>query len=313
MNRRCLLLLSLLALPVRADELTLQKIMARDWIGTAPENPRFADDGRALYYEKRRPRSEIVDLYRVEIASGASQRIEDRDRGTVDPAEVVWSRDRRVKAFVRDGDLFYREVGRGALHQVTRTAEAESSPLVLLDGRIAFRSGDSFQAFDPKSGTVATLAELLLADDPDSEKPKSFLDRQQMRYFGVLRERKERRDDAKQAARARRAADPTRAPEPWFLGKGLALLDAALSPDGRHLAVVLGPERDASEDDEQGADGGKPDKMPLFVTESGYVEVRDVRPKVGTGKPETPRFALLELASHERHDLDFGALPGIHD
>ena len=35
-------------------------IMARDWIGTPPADPYFSDDGRALYFEKRRPQTQIV-------------------------------------------------------------------------------------------------------------------------------------------------------------------------------------------------------------------------------------------------------------
>ncbi len=311
MIRRLLLASLCLAAPALADELTLQQIMAKDWIGTPPVAPRFTDDGKAVVYEKRRPGSEIVDLFRVEIASGKVSEIADRDRGQIDPATVVWSRDRRSKAFERDGDLFLREPGRTGLRQVTRTGERESDPLLLTDGRLAFRRGDSFFAFDPATGTSATLAEIAMADDPDAEKSKSFLDLQQMRYFQVLREREERKKSAQAKGDERRAADPTRAPKPWFLGKGLSLLDAALSPDGSQLAVVIGPERDESEEGEAGADGGKADKLARFVTGSGYVEPSDVRPKVGTGKPESPKLALLDLATGKRHDLDFASLPGL--
>src|SRR5262245_44383625 len=89
-----------LAAVSNAQELTLTQIMARDWIGTPPEHPRFGDEGRAIYYDKRRPGSDIVDLFRVEIATGKTTEVADRDRGAVDPPRAVWSRDRRIKAFV---------------------------------------------------------------------------------------------------------------------------------------------------------------------------------------------------------------------
>jgi dipeptidyl aminopeptidase/acylaminoacyl peptidase len=297
--------------PLAADELSIATIMARDFAGTAPENPRWSADGRALLYELRRPTSAIVDTWRVDAASGKGVRLAGRELADADPASAVWSRDRRLKAFVRDGDLFLRDTRAGALRQITRTGERESDPLVLLDGRVAFRRGDAFFAFDPASGLTASLAELRLADDPEVEKPRGFYEEQQQRYFEVLRERKARHDAAKAATVERRKADPSAAPEPWYLGKGQALHAAVLSPDGARLVVVTGPERDQSEEAEQGADGGKPDKMPLFVHESGYVEVRDVRPKVGTGKPQTPKVAILDLATRARHDLDLSVLPGI--
>jgi dipeptidyl aminopeptidase/acylaminoacyl peptidase len=312
MMRRALVALACLAAPALADELTLERILARDWIGTPPERPRFTDDGRALIYERRRPGTEIVDLFRVEVATGKTSAVPDAERGRVEAAEAVFSRDRKSAAFVRDGDLFLRENGR-PVRQVTRTLERESDPLLLADGRLAYRRGDAFYTFDPATGTTATLADLALADDPDAEQPKGFLAEQQLRYFQVLGERKARREAAKRREEELRAADPTRPPQPWYLGRGLALLDAALAPDGKRLAVVLGPERDASEEDEQGADRGQRDKMPRFVTESGYVEIAEVRPKVGTGKPETPKLALLDLATRARHDLDFAALPGLSE
>ena len=53
--------------------------------------------------------------------------------------------------------------------------------------------------------------------------------------------------------------------------------------------------------------------MPDFITESGYVEMRDLRPKVGAPTPETPRVVLLDLASHNQHDLSLDFLPGLKD
>jgi dipeptidyl aminopeptidase/acylaminoacyl peptidase len=296
-----------------AETPSITTIMSRDFVGTSPQRPRWSHDGRALLYELRRPGTELVDTWRVDAASGQAARLEGRELADADPADVVWSRDRRYLAYARGGDLFLRDARGGKLRQITRTHERESEPLVLLDGRVAFRRGDAFYAFDPASGTTATLADLRLADDPEAEKPKGFYEEQQARYFEVLRGRKERRDAAKALADERRAADPTAPPEPWYLGKGQALQAAVLAPDGARLVVVLGPERDLSEDAEQGADGGKPDKMPVFVNDSGYVEVRDVRPKVGTGKPETPKVAILDLATRARRDLDLSVLPGLRE
>jgi len=296
-----------------ADTPSIATIMSRDFVGTSPQSPRWSHDSRALLYELRRPGTEIVDTWRVDAASGKATRLEGRELAGADPAGAVWSRDRRLAAYVRNGDLFVREARGGALRQVTRTSERESDPLPLLDGRVAFRRGDAFYAFDPASGTTATLADLRTADDPEVEKPQGFYEEQQLRYFEVLRGRRERRDAAKAHADERRAADPSAAPAPWFLGRGQALQAAVLAPDGARLVVVLGPERDLSEDAEQGADGGKADKMPLFVHESGYVQVRDVRPKVGTGKPQTPKVAILDLATRTRRDLDLSVLPGLED
>ena len=54
-------------------ELTLEKIMSDpDWISRRPENPYWSDDGRTIYYQRKRQGSEIRDLYALDAASGAA-------------------------------------------------------------------------------------------------------------------------------------------------------------------------------------------------------------------------------------------------
>lgn len=285
--------------------LTVARIMARDWIGTAPEGAYWSDDGRAVYWRKRRAGEERTDLYRLELARGAAAVVEDRDLGRADAPDGVESRDRRHKVWQSDGDLFVKDLARGGVRQLTRTSESESDPLWLADGeRVAFRRGDAFYAVDLAGGGLAELADLRLAKDPEAAPKTGFLVEEQRRLLEAVR----RRHDLDEARRAREReldkVDPSRPPRPWFLGADQQILAAALSPSARWIFVALGP---ASPDE------GKEESMPVWMTESGYVEPRRVRTKVGTGKPETPKLALLDLETHERIDLDPAALPGITD
>lgn len=295
--------------------LTLERIMARDWIGTPPEDPYWSDDGKSIFYRQRRPDSEVVDLHRVELASGRSEVVPPAELGRVDAPGGSWSRDRRLRAFVREGDLFVRESGRRSPRQLTRTSELESAPLVLATGdRVAFRRGDAIHAIDLATGLDSTLADLRLAEDPDATPDRSaFLAAEQLRLFAVLADRERRGDEKREAERAARAADPTRPPAPFYLGEGKTILRADLSPSGTHLLVALATAHPESQADAVGAQGGKEDSMPVFITESGYVETKRIRPKVGTGAPETPTLLLLDLARHTQTALDLASLPGIAD
>ncbi len=301
--------------------LDIAAIMARDWIGTPPEEPYWADDGKSIFYRQRRPGSEIVDLHRVDIASGRSEHIAPAELGKVDAPDGVWSRDRKLAAFIREGDLFVKEAGRKTPRQLTRTAEIESAPLVLATGRaVAFRRGDAFHAIDLESGLDSTLADLRTTKDPDAPPTPAvpsdaagFLAGQQLRLFEVLAERKARKEELVAETRARRTADPTRAPPPFYLGEKRAILRADLSPSGGHLLVALGPERPEPTGDSSSRGGGKEDSMPVFVTESGYVDVKKIRPKVGTGSPESPTLLLLDLTRQTQVELDLSVLPGLAD
>ena len=300
------------AAPAAAAEPTIESIMARDWVGTPPQHAYWSDDGRTIYYERRRPGSERSDLFRIEAGSGRVEPVAERDRGRAE-GDGVWSRDRKWRAWVRDGDLFAKEAGRGAVRQLTRTTEVESDPGFLTAGRrLAFRRGDAFFAVDLDGGTLATLADLRFADDP-ALPAAGFLADRERRLFDAVRRRQGLAEEARVAAQETRAADPARPPAPWWLGKGKALLDAALSPSGERLVVVIGRRPASGIPGAEATEDGKPDSMPVWVTDSGYVEMRPVRPKVGTDQPETPAVLLLDLARHERRDLDLSALPGLAD
>ena len=304
------------------DEITLERIMAHpDWLGTPPEEPYWADDGRAVYFRRKRTGEDIRDLWRIDLARCkpgvvcTPVRVEPKDMGRADAPGGSWSRDRRQKVYVREGDVYWKDVTTGDVRQLTRTGEEESDARFLWgDRQVAYRrggGGGSFFVRDLATGLESQPAELRLEKDPaappeyeEDEEDQEWLAEQQRRLFSTLRERKEREDRAREEARAEQRADPARPPLPWYLGDDVEVLDSALSSDARWLIVLLG-EKDREE--------GPTDNMPDFVSASGYVEMEQVRPKVGTVDPQSPRVVLLDLARHVRHDLDLAALPGIAD
>ncbi len=308
------LLLALSPLPsmsARAAEpepspLTLEQIMADpDWIGNPPQDPYWSDDGRSVYYEREREGigPQRKDLYRVDLATGKATLIEPAQHARADgPGER--NRERTRKVYLIDGDVFVKDLKTGAVRQITRTEEAESDPHFLTDGRrISFHRGDEVFIHDLDSGVTYLAADLKLAKDPAEKDPK-FLAEQQTRLFDVIRQKQEKEKREREEDRALRKADPTRAPLPWYLGKEVQVEATSLSPSGDWLAVVTAPKRD-----EEAAGT----KMPDWVTESGNVEIRNVRPKVGPAGVIPHSVILLDLKAHERHDLDWSVLPGIKD
>ncbi len=288
--------------------LTLERIMADpDWIGNPPEDPYWADDGRSVYYERERdgegrnPR----DLFRVDLATNQAIKVEPADRGKVDAPGGERSRDRKWRVYALQGDIFLKDLTTGGIRQITRTAERESDPHFLADGRsFWFRRGPAVFVYDPASGLLSQPAEIKLEKDPAEQDEPSYLAAEQTRLFDVIRQKqeKEKRDRAEE--RTNQKADPTRPPLPWYFGKKVTVENASLSPSGAWLAVVTSPKRD---------DQAKPSKMPAYVSENGEIEVRDVRPKVGTEGLVPHSVVLLDLAKHRRIDLDLKSLPGIKD
>ncbi|RUL75391.1 S9 family peptidase [Dyella choica] len=310
--RRLLLagLVALTVLPVAAQtpssapKLDLETVMANpDWMGQAVENPYWSVDGRSLYYRLKRDGSPVRDLYRVDPASGTNSKL---DAAEIAQAEgpAVYDRAHRHAAYLFHGDVFLVDLSSGRRTQVTRSPSPESSPRFSADGRsLQFREGNSWYVYDLASGVTSPAAVLKLSDDPHDKKPDA-LGQQQLDLFKSLREDRADKDAVHDNEQALAHADPTRAPQPFYLGDKSQLVDTELSPDGRWMLVVTQPAHH---------DEGKAPDVIHFVTESGYTENEPSRPYVGRNEPAPQSVLLLDLSAHKSYPLATDNLPGIKD
>ncbi|MBV8202267.1 MAG: prolyl oligopeptidase family serine peptidase [Acidobacteria bacterium] len=276
-----------------------------DWIGNPPEDPYWADDGRAVYFEQKRQGSPLRDLFRLPLGERAPRLVADAERGAADAPGGDISHDRKWKVFVRDGDVFLKDLASGSLRQLTRTPEAKTDPRFMAGGsRVSFRVKETIFVYDLRTGLISQPADLRLTKDPDEQEPADFLKREQLQLFQALREDRDHKREARERAEAAQRADPTRPPLPWYLGDKIKIDDLSLSPSGDWMLLVTHP-KDAKE--------GKKASMARFVTDSGYVDPEETRPLVGTGGGTGQGLILLDLRYHQRHDLDLSELPGIKD
>jgi dipeptidyl aminopeptidase/acylaminoacyl peptidase len=291
--------------PLFAADLTLEQAMADpDWIGPPVEQAFWSADSKAAYYRVKRTGSPLRDLHRVDIATGRDVVVAASDLATADGAGVR-ARTEPVVAFVREGDVFLRDLRTGALTQVTSTAAEESDVGFMADSRfVRFRAGTDWFVYDRVQRVVKQVAELRLEKDPLADPEPDDLRALQLRLFTLLqRERAEKRALA-EAAREARRLDPTRVGPTVYLGDEVQIVATDLSPSGRHLLVVTAPK-----DKEPGRVG----KMPKYVTESGYEEVEDVRTRVGRKAPLGQTLSLVDLKAGTVKPLVCDPLPGLHD
>src|SRR3546814_15876216 len=73
-------------------------------------------------------------------------------------------------AFVRNGDIFVRNLSTGALTQLTRTDAGESRPQWGSDGALVWRAGNDWFRWTAAGG--AAQAALLKAEDDPDKAPK---------------------------------------------------------------------------------------------------------------------------------------------
>ncbi|MEO5962641.1 MAG: S9 family peptidase, partial [Thermomonas sp.] len=296
-----LLLTSLSA--AAAEPITLTQAMADpDWIGPPVETVWWRWDGQAAQYLLKREGASIRDRWQVGIDGGPPVRLDGSALSDLDASDAVFDAATTRSAFVRNDDVFVRDLRSGALTQLTRTTDRESRPQWSRDGGLIWNVGNAWYRWDGRSVAQAAL---LKAEDAPSKPPKADdLRERQLRLIDTLRDDRARREAARKQDEAWRAADKTRAPEPIWLGKGIDIADSALSPDGRWVLVAT---------TEKGAETGTAGKMPKYVTESGYEEFEDARTRVGRNDPLPHKLWLAEISTGKVRELAFDALPGIKD
>jgi len=291
-----------LAQAADATPLTIEQAMADpDWIGPPVERAWWSWDGREAQLQLKRDGSPVRDTWRQPTAGGALQKVADAERAGLDAPDPVYDAQRRRMAFVRNGDVFLRDLGNGALVQLTRTAAAESQPRFAADGGVIWRAGNDWFHWSAGAGAVQ-VASLKAENDPAAAPRPDALREQQLRTIDTLRRDKEQREAQRAQEEAWRKADPTRMPGPAYLGDKVEIVDSSLSPDGRHLLVVT---------KEKGADEGREGKLPTYVTESGYEEFEDARTRVGRNDPLPHALWLVDARDGNVRELKFDALPGI--
>lgn len=284
--------------------LTIEQVMADpDWIGPPVEQAWWAWNGKSVQYTLKREGSLVRDTFVQPAEGGAAQRIGDGERGGLDASAPAYDAQRARMAFVRNGDVFVRDLRSGALTQLTRSEVGESQPRFSPDGGVIWRAGGHWFRWTPQGG-VAQAAIVKAEKDPNAAPKPDALREQQLRTLQTLAKDRALREEARKQAEAWRRADPTRAPLPAYLGEDVSIIDSALSPDARWVLVVTQP---------KGADTGQAGKMPKYVTESGYEEFEETHTRVGRNSPPGQRLWLVDVAGASVRELKFDALPGIAD
>jgi len=291
------------AIPAAAvTPITLDQAMAHpDWIGTPVENAWWSWDSKHVFYKQKRAGSPLRDTFQA--VPGAPRKVGDNELANLDSDRLVYSRDRTRAILLRNGDLFERDLKSGVLTQVTRGSNGLAAPQYSADGRaIQFRVGHEWLSWNRADHLVSPVAAARATKDPAAAPDEDALRDLQLRLITTLKRQKEDRDAGRARTEEERRADATRAPAPIYLGDKVSIEGSALSPDGRYLIVVTAP---------KSAEKGRIGKLPRYVTESGYEEFDDQRPRVGRNMPAEHTVKLVDLATRQIRDLSYDALPGV--
>ncbi|MCB0615392.1 MAG: DPP IV N-terminal domain-containing protein, partial [Phaeodactylibacter sp.] len=264
--------LALFAQPSKnSSPLSIEQIMQGDaFVGHLPEDIRWSEDGRTVYFSWQRGQDSLRSPYKVEIADDQMLLPLTLEEQKALPEDGEYNADHTLKVYEKNGDLFLLELDAGQIQQLTNTVGEEESPRFSGDGsKVLYTFDNNLYAWDRASGATEQLTDFRKGskkEEPPLPEYQQWLKEDQLQLFEVLRERKAEEEQRK--AR-REALQPERPLEIYYGKKRLSGLQA--SPDLRFISFRLTADADAQNT-----------MVPAFVTESGYIDEQRARPKVGS-------------------------------
>lgn len=306
MRVRLFALAVLASLPVQAQTtpITLDQAMAHpDWIGNPVESAWWSWDSQNLQYSQKRTGSPIRDVFVLNRAGGTAKKLESSELADQDGNNLVFDSRHQQALFVRNGDVFLRNLKSGNLQQITRSTATESDPQFSADGMsIQYQADNQWFRWSLNSHLVEPAALPVAENDPNKTSKSDDLRDLQLRLISTLKRIKNDREELKAKADADRKADSTRALSSAYLGGDVQIDLTALAPSGQWLLAVTSA---------KDADTGKGGKMPKYVTESGYEEFEDVRTRVGRNAPTPQNLKLVNPKTGLVINVSLDNLPGI--
>ena len=298
-----------------AEGIDLKTIMQHpDWIGAPVESAWWQGNAEGYWYQVKRKGGDVRDLYAM-ATDGSSTPVAAKDYPAVDGPWQRLNTSATQLLSIRDGQLLLRQLSMGSEQSKAGDyAPVPTEPLQRLfsgsapvvdahfaanDTGVFFLSGNQWWYKGLGAGAAYPVTDLRFEPNPHKA-PEPGLAQDQRRLFSTLARDAENRLEQQLEREQRAKAAPETGPAPWYLGDEHKAVAQHLSADGRWLLLVLAP---ASER------GGEPDKMPRFVTDSGYVEIEDVRRLVGRDAPQPQSLMLLDLQTRQQLPIELD-LPG---
>jgi len=287
--------------------LSLEQIMADpDWIGNQPEQAYWSDDSQHLIYKRKQQGTPLSDLWLKNLSdSGNGQIVTLSVQQNFAYKNRVMSVDKKLSAWVFEGNIFYKNLITGDVRQLTQDSSKPYNLRFLLDGKLSFQTGDSIIVLDPVNGFREQRVSWQFADEPKAvEVPKDYIAEQQQRLIQVIVKKRAEQKLRFEQQQQLQAQNSSLSPRAFYFPKDHETVAASLSPNGQWLLLVAQVDNKERDDN---------DIMPNYINENGRIKTDDVRQRVADGKPVEQTLWLLNLAEHKAQKLSYTTLPGYNE
>ena len=148
--------------------ITLEQAMAEpDWIGNPVESAWWSWNSQQVNYSIKRDGSPVRDTWQLSVDAPADAAVvAEGQRAGLDAANRLYNATRTHMAFVRDGNVFLRDLRSGALTQVTHGDAAARGLAFAGDNALVWHSGHTWFHFD--GSRTRQVVSLKAEKDPDA-------------------------------------------------------------------------------------------------------------------------------------------------
>lgn len=290
--------------------LSVEKIMQDPkWIGSSPASPGWSEDG-TLFFSWNPEKAAADSLYRITTLNRVPVKATAKEKQAY-AVNYNYNQARTAYVYSKDGDVFYTEIKTGKTRRIVQTTESETNPqFSFRESKIVYTRNQNLYAWDISSGETLQLTNIRSAETPGSggrpggggvpatNQQEQWLKNDQLRYFQVLKERKEKRE----ATEAYNKSLPKEKELRSISLEDKSLQGLSISPDGRFVYYRLF----------KAASNVKNTIVPSYVTESGFTTDIPARSKVGAAQGSSEAFVYDRVAD-SIIALKGDALPGIGD
>ncbi len=281
--------------------LSLEKIMQGDeWIGHQPGNVRWSDDNSKIFFTWNPTNYPSDSLFCYNIKSGKIEKLTPAERKNLPGVQSDYNKKRNKLVYVRDGDLFIRDIRSDESVQLTNTLQNISNPSFTKDEKgISYIAGNNLFLLDLESGSIEQHTDFRQGSASSERSLSSqdqWLENQQINLFQVLKERKELEDLQKKQIEKEQPERPL-----TIYTGNTTPANIQLSPCKRYIVYSLFGRSDA-----------KQARIPDFVTFSGYTEDSPTNPKVGAPQMSVS-IGIYDSKERKSYEFNTGNIPGIRD
>ena len=283
--------------------LSVEKIM-RDpkWMGVAPTNPVWSEDGSKVYFSWNPDKTTSDSLYVYDVASKQTRKVTPQERRAL-PGQFggAYNRAFTQKLYAKNGDLFWLDIKTNQTRQLTNTVENES--VVTFSGdetKAVFRRGLNLFALTLTTGELVQLTNFQAGNkrpEAAAGEQEKWLKADQLAMFDILKERSDKKKEGDKIAKA----DLPKRPKEIYTGEA-QVDNVTLAPKSNFITYRT----------VKAAAGTKPTIVPNYVTESGFTEDIPARTKVGVAQPTSQLF-VYNIARDTVLEVSTKDLTGIND